>query len=173
MKLLANLTDSAWNNLIHPELRNHFYLGGIPPSSRLDCVQFYMFRTPQQYSASSTVTASMPAGEEMQDGLARKAERRAFRSTLCQKKKTKKPQKTQQQQKNSNTIQNRREESSLTIASIAMFEHEREKVNSLWLCRARQKESSRLLFHPAILLYSFCLAQLGLGLLASCFLVVC
>lgn len=90
MKLLANLTDSAWNNLIHPELRNHFYLGGIPPSSRLDCVQFYMFRTPQQYSASSTVTASMPAGEEMQDGLARKAERRAFRSTLCQKKKDKK-----------------------------------------------------------------------------------
>lgn len=93
MKLLANLTDSAWNNLIHPELRNHFYLGGIPPSSRLDCVQFYMFRTPQQYSASSTVTASMPAGEEMQDGLARKAERRAFRSTLCQKKRQKSPQK--------------------------------------------------------------------------------
>lgn len=91
MKLLANLTDSAWNNLIHPELRNHFYLGGIPPSSRLDCAQFYMFRTPQQYSASSTVTASMPAEEEMQDGLARKAERRAFRSILCQKKDKKAP----------------------------------------------------------------------------------
>lgn len=172
MKLLANLTDSAWNNLIHPELRNHFYLGGIPPSSRLDCAQFYMFRTPQQYSASSTVTASMPAGEEMQDGLARKAERRAFRSILCQKKRQKSPKKPNSNKK-TNTIQNRREESSLTIASIAMFEHEREKVNSLWLCRARQKESSRLLFHPAILLYSFCLAQLGLGLLASCFLVVC